>query len=368
MPVPLLDLKAQYATIKDEVLEAVHQVMDKASFILGPEVKALEAEVAAYSQCKHGIGCASGTDALLLALKALDIGPGDEVIVPTFTFFATAGAVHNVGATPVFVDIEPVTYNIDPAAVQRALTPRTKAVIVVHLYGQCADMDAVLAICKPRNIPVIEDAAQAIGSEYKGKRAGSIGTLGCFSFFPSKNLGGMGDGGMVTVKEDDALAEKVRLLRSHGAKPKYFHKLVGTNSRLDELQAAILRVKLRHLDAWTQGRQKNAARYDQLFKGAKLGTPTALPHMRHIYNQYVIQLAGRDALQAVLKEKAIGHEVYYPLCLHQQECFANLPSKSWSLPVSERAAKEVLALPVYPELPPESLELVVSTVKEFTGA
>ncbi|HVP37949.1 MAG TPA: DegT/DnrJ/EryC1/StrS family aminotransferase [Candidatus Saccharimonadales bacterium] len=364
MPVPLLDLKAQYATIKDEVLAAVHQVMEKGAFILGPEVKALEAEVAAYSQCKFGIGCASGTDALLLALKALDIGPGDEVIVPTFTFFATAGAVHNVGATPVFVDIEPDTWNLDPAGLERALTPRTRAVIPVHLYGQCADMDRILELCRPRGIAVIEDAAQSIGSEHRGRRAGSMGTLGCFSFFPSKNLGAMGDGGMVTVREDEALAERVRLLRSHGAKPKYFHKLVGTNSRLDELQAAILRVKLRHLDAWTAGRQKNARRYDELLRGV-VTTPKALPHARHIYNQYVIQLEGRDALQTLLKERGIGHEIYYPLCLHQQECFAHLPSRNASLPAAERAAREVLALPVYPELPPESLQLVADAVQEF---
>ncbi|MBI5836637.1 MAG: DegT/DnrJ/EryC1/StrS family aminotransferase [Candidatus Eisenbacteria bacterium] len=368
MGVPLLDLKAQYATIKEEVLEAVHQVMDRAAFILGPEVRALEAEVAAYSQCKHGVACASGTDALLLALKALDIGPGDEVIVPTFTFFATAGAVHNVGATPVFVDILPDTYNIDPAGVERAITARTRAVIVVHLYGQCAEMDRILAICDAKKIPVIEDAAQSIGSEYRGRRAGSMGALGCFSFFPSKNLGAMGDGGMVTVREDEALAEKVRLLRGHGAKPKYFHRMVGTNSRLDEMQAAILRVKLRHLDAWTAGRQKNAHRYDQLFRDSGVTTPTALPHMRHIYNQYVIALKERDALQAALKEQGIGHEVYYPLCLHQQECFAHLPSKSWSLPVSEKAAREVLALPVYPELPPAAQDQVVAAVKEFVSS
>lgn len=365
MNVPLLDLKAQYATIKDEVNAAVQGVLDKTQFILGPEVKALEAEVAEYSQCRHAIGCASGTDALILALRAVGVEPGDEVILPTFTFFATAGTVHNVGAVPVFVDIDRATYNMDPAAVEKAITPKTRAVIAVHLYGQCAETDELLKICARHKLALIEDAAQSIGSEYKGKRAGSIGTIGCFSFFPSKNLGGMGDGGMVVVREDEALADRVRLLRSHGAKPKYYHKIVGYNSRLDELQAAILRVKLRHLDAWTAGRQKNAARYDELFKGSEVGTPLALPHMRHIYNQYVIRTPHRDALIAALKAEGIGHEVYYPLCLHQQECFANLPSRSWTLAESEAAAREVLALPVYPELHAAALEHVAKFVKEF---
>ncbi len=368
MSVPLLDLKAQYATIRDELHEAMDRVMQSAHFILGPEGKALEAEVAEYSQCRHGIGCASGTDALWLALKALGIGPGDEVIVPTFTFFATAGAVANVGATPVFVDIEPVTFNLDPGAVERAITSKTRAVIPVHLYGQCADLDALLAITGPRGIAVIEDAAQSIGSEYRGRRAGSIGTIGCFSFFPSKNLGAMGDGGMVVVAQDEALADRVRLLRGHGARPKYFHKIVGTNSRLDDLQAAILRVKLRHLDDWTAGRQRNAERYNALLAGSGVQTPASLSHMRHIYNQYVIRLPERDGLLKVLKEKGIGHEVYYPLCLHQQECFAHLPSRDWKLPVSEAAAREVLALPVYPELPATALEEVASAVREFASA
>ena len=364
MKVPLLDLKAQYATIRDAVRAAVDGVMDAQYFILGPEVQALEEEVAAYVGAKHAIGCASGTDALLLALMALGVGDGDEVITTPFTFFATGGSIWRTGARPVFVDIEPDTFNIDPAAVKAAITPSTKAIMPVHLFGQCAEMDAIRKAAG--DIPIIEDAAQALSAEYKGTKAGTLGTIGCFSFFPSKNLGGFGDGGMMTT-EDDALADKLRQLRVHGAERKYYHKMIGFNSRLDALQAAILRVKLPHLDAWSDGRAANAARHNTLLDGAKVVAPVARPHCRHVYNQYTIRVENRDGLMARLKERDIGCAIYYPVPLHLQECFASLGYGEGDLPVSEKAAAEVISIPVYPELTDEMAQYVADTIREFTG-
>lgn len=380
-PVPLLDLKAQYKTIRDEVREAMDRVADSQHFILGPEVEALEAEVAAYSQCKFGIGVTSGSDALLVTLMALNIKPGDEVITPPYTFFATAGAVSRLGAKPVFVDIDPLTYNLDPAKIEEAVTERTRAIIPVHLYGQMADMNPMMEIAARHNLYVIEDAAQAIGSEYEGRRAGSIGHFGCLSFFPSKNLGGFGDGGMVTAN-DAELTDRVKLLRNHGYRPKYYNKVVGGNFRLDAIQAAILRVKLKYLDEWTEGRQRNAALYRSLFAEAGLGLdnsspqgysddrsnislPVESPNVRHIYNQFVIRCHRRDELMAHLKERKIGTEIYYPVPMHLQECFADLGYSEGDFPVSERAANETLALPIYPELSEEMITIVVEAIADF---
>ena len=386
--VPLLDLKAQYAAIRDEIRAAMDRVADAQQFILGPEVEALEREVAAYSGCAYGIGVSSGTDALLVALMAIDIRPGDEVITTPYTFFATAGSIARLGAVPVFVDIDPLTFNIDPTAIEARITPRTRVIMPVHLYGQMADMDPIMDIAQRHGLVVIEDAAQAIGSEYKGRRAGSIGHMGCFSFFPSKNLGGFGDGGMVTTN-DAALAERIRLLRGHGAHPKYYHKLIGGNFRLDALQAAVLRVKLKYLDDWTAGRQRNAATYRRLFAEAGLTIdppscltagcharnkgdctlppgrvvlPVEAPDRRHIYNQFVIRVAQRDQVMAALKARQIGHEIYYPVPLHLQECFAYLGQRPGDLPASECAAAETLALPIYPELTDAMLAAVVEAV------
>jgi dTDP-4-amino-4,6-dideoxygalactose transaminase len=384
MKVPLLDLKAQYATIKNDVDAAIAGVIESQYFIMGPEVSGLEEEVAEYSNVDHAIGCASGSDALLLALVAVGVKAGDEVICPTYTFFATAGAVERIGAVPVFVDIDPVTYNLDPASTRQAARQcrRLKAIIPVHLYGQCADMTEMEAIASEFDVPLIEDAAQAIGSEdARGRRAGSMGSVGCFSFFPSKNLGGFGDGGMTTTG-DAELAERMKILRLHGSKPKYYHKVSGFNSRLDALQAAVLRVKLKHLDAWTAGRQKNAARYDEAFTaaGAKtsnvplgeggfgLRTPEPAPSgARHIYNQYVIRVPAqkRDALKIHLKEKDVGTEIYYPVPLHRQQCFAPLGYEPGSLPMAEAAARESLALPIYPELEAEQIQFVADTIVRF---
>lgn len=370
--VPLLDLKAQYATIREEVRAAVDRVLESQYFILGPEVEALEAEVAAYCQCRYGIGVSSGSDALLVALMAIDLQPGDEVITTPYTFFATAGAIARLGGKPVFVDIDPETYNLDPARLEAAVTSRTRAILPVHLYGQMADMDPVMAVANRHNLYVIEDAAQAIGAEYKGRRAGSIGHLGCFSFFPSKNLGGAGDGGMVTAN-DPALADKVRLLRGHGARPKYHHKVVGGNFRLDALQAAVLRVKLSYLDGWTAARQRNADIYRRLFieSGLVANEEIVLPadtgHGRHIYNQFVIRAARRDELARHLKERQISTEVYYPLPMHRLECFDDFGLAEGAFPESEAAAQKTLALPIYPELEKEMLERVVQTVELFYG-
>jgi dTDP-4-amino-4,6-dideoxygalactose transaminase len=366
-PVPLLDLKAQYAPIREEIREAIDRVADAQQFIGGPEVEGLEGEIAAYSGCRFGIGVTSGTDALLVALMALGIKPGDEVITTPYSFFATGGSIYRLGGVPVFVDIDPASYNIDPARIEAAITGRTVAIMPVHLYGQVAHMDPIMEIARRHRLYVIEDAAQAIGAEYRGRRAGSIGDFGCFSFFPSKNLGGFGDGGMITA-QDPELAHRARLLRNHGAEPKYYHKVVGGNFRLDALQAAVLRVKLKYLDGWTAGRQRNAARYRALFAERNLaGTggvvlPVEEPQRRHIYNQFVIRTAQRDAVIAAFKARQIGHEIYYPVPLHRQECFAELGYAEGSLPESEAAATETLALPIYGELTEDMQATVVDAV------
>ena len=377
-PVPLLDLKAQYATIRDELREAMDRVAESQHFILGPEVEALEKEVAAYSQCEFGIGVSSGSDALLVTLMAIDLKPGEEVVTTPYTFFATAGAIARLGGKPVFVDIDPLTYNIDPAAIEAAITERTRAIMPVHLYGQMADMAPIMEIAKRHDLYVIEDAAQAIGAEQGGKRAGSIGHFGCFSFFPSKNLGGFGDGGLVTAN-DPRLAQQVKLLRNHGYSPKYYNKVVGGNFRLDAIQAAVLRVKLKYLDQWTEARQHNAARYRALFEEAGIalnpatanGEGVVLPVEaaggRHIYNQFIIRSARRDELMAHLKAHKIGTEIYYPVPMHLQECFANLGHNAGEFPLSEAAANETLALPIYPELSEEMLVTVVKAIADFYG-
>jgi dTDP-4-amino-4,6-dideoxygalactose transaminase len=368
MNIPLLDLKAQYATIKAEVNAAIAEVLESQHFILGPKVEQCEKALAAYSSCAYAVGVSSGSDALLACLMAENIGSGDEVITTPYTFFATAGAIARLGATPIFVDIDPVTYNLDSSQIASEVTDRTRAIIPVHLYGQMADMDAVMRVAEDRRLVVIEDAAQAIGAEYKGRRAGSIGHYGCFSFFPSKNLGAAGDGGMI-VTNDARRAEKLRCLRGHGSKPKYFHKMVGGNFRLDAIQAAVVSAKLPHLDGWTAARQLNAKRYGQLFQEA--GLPVGLPKVatnRHIFNQYVIRVAGRDKLQKHLQKQGVGTEVYYPVPMHLQECFAYLGHREGAFPESERAAKETLALPAHPELTEEQVKYVVQCVREFLAA
>lgn len=365
MNVPLLDLKAQYATIKPEVEAAIAEVLESQHFILGPKVEQCEKAVAAYSQCVYAIGVSSGSDALLACLMAENIGPGDEVITTPYTFFATAGAVARLGAIPVFVDIDPATYNLDVAQIAAKVTSRTRAIMPVHLYGQMADMDTVMRVAGEHGLIVIEDAAQAIGAEYKGRRAGSIGHYGCFSFFPSKNLGAAGDGGMI-VTNDAARADKLRCIRGHGSKPKYYHKIIGGNFRLDAIQAAVVSAKLPHLDSWTAARQRNAERYDRLFEKANL--PVVLPAVatdRHIFNQYVIRVSSRDALRAHLQKKGVGTEVYYPVSMHMQECFAYLGHAAGSFPESERAANETTALPVHPELTEPQLVYVVESIGEF---
>lgn len=378
-PVPLLDLKAQYATIEPEVRSAIDRVLSSQHFILGPEVEALEKSVAEYSGCRHGIGVSSGTDAILVALMALGIGANDEVITTPYTFVATATSVARLGARAVLVDIDPRTFNLDVTKVEAAITPRTKAIIPVHLYGQMADATSLEALAARHRIPMIEDAAQAIGAEHRGRRAGSVGALGCLSFFPSKNLGAFGDGGMV-VTNDAALAARVRLLRNQGQKPKYFSQEVGGNFRLDALQAAVLNAKLPHLDGWTARRQANAAHYRELFgasglrvahgprpEDAQIGLPLELEGHRHVYNQFVIRVARRDGLRAFLSDREIGSEVYYPQPMHLQTCFASWGYAKGAFPESERAADESLALPIYPELTPDMLETVVSAVREFVA-
>lgn len=376
MKVPLLDLKAQHDPIQKEILQALEQVIQSQAYILGPDVKKLEERVASYCQTQFGIGVSSGTDALLISLMALGISPGDEVITTPYSFFATAGVIVRLGARPVFVDIDPVTYNIDPGKIEQAITTKTKAIIPVHLYGQCADMTPILKIAEHHHLMVVEDAAQAIGADYRDKRrAGSMGALGCLSFFPSKNLGALGDGGMV-VTNDATLAEKLRILRVHGGKPKYYHKIVGGNFRLDTLQAAVLNIKLNHLENWTNGRQKNAERYVSLFKESGLIEKVGLLLPKaiyadagvshpHIYNQFVIRVQERDRLQEYLKQNEIGTEIYYPVPFHLQECFRYLDYKEGSFPESERAAEETLALPIYPELSSEMQCNVVEKIKEF---
>lgn len=365
--VPLLDLKAQYATLKDEMAPALQAVMDSQYFINGPQVKELEALVADYSQCDEAIGVSSGTDALVASLMSLGIGAGDEVITTPYTFFATIGSIWRVGAKPVFVDINPETYNIDPAGIEAVVTPRTRAIMPVHLFGQMAEMEPILDIAQKHDLAVIEDAAQAIGATRNGKKAGSLGTCGCFSFFPSKNLGGLGDGGMITTNDAD-LAERIRQCRNHGSKPKYYHKWVGGNFRLDTLQAAGLIVKMRHLEDWHEGRRANATKYDSLFADVEqITTPVIQPENRTIYNQYVVRVPDRDACREHLKAKNIGCEVYYPVPMHLQECFAELGHGEGDFPHSEQAARETLALPVYAELTDEQIHHVADTLKKFVA-
>ena len=371
MNVPLLDLKAQYEAVKDEITPAIMEVVESQHFILGPKVVALEERVAAYTDARWGIGVSSGSDALLVALMALDVGPGDYVVTTPYTFFATAGAIARLGATPIFVDIDPRTYNIDASKIEAATAgypkERVKAIIPVDLFGQCCDMTAVMEISRALGMAVVEDAAQAIGAKDKeGRPAGSVGDVGCFSFFPSKNLGCFGDGGMV-VTSDEMLKDRITILRAHGSKPKYYHRFIGGNFRLDAIQAAVLLVKLGHLEAWSDRRRENAGLYERLLSDAAL--PVMLPHVepgcRHIYNQFVVRTKDRDALMAHLKGSGIGTEVYYPLPLHLQECFKYLGHKEGDFPESESAARETFALPIYPELTHEMIEYVVDQVKGF---
>ena len=376
MTVPLLDLKAQHDPMRKDLLAAIEQVLDKNNFILGDEVKQLEASIATYCHTQHGIGVSSGTDALLVSLMALNIQPGDEVITTPLSFFATVGAIVRLGAKPVFADIDPVTYNLDPSKVESAITSHTKAIVPVHLYGQCCDMKPISEIAARHKLTVVEDAAQALGAEYHdGRRAGNMGTLGCMSFFPSKNLGGFGDGGMV-VTNNEELMERIRTLRVQGGKPKYYHKFIGGNFRLDTIQAAILNVKLPYLDRWTSLRQQNAECYTTLFKQSglidKIGLQlpkavyqeSGVKH-HHIYNQFVIRVPNRDGLRKYLKENGIGNEVYYPVPFHLQECLRDLGYHEGDFPIAELACKETLGIPIYPELEAHQQEFVVKRVKEF---
>ncbi len=368
MKIPLLDLKAQYASIRDEIDTAVREVFESQYFILGPKVEEFEEDVSSYSGTTHAIGCASGSDALLLALLALDVGSGDEVITSPYTFFSTASAISRLGAKPVFCDIKPDTYNINPDNIESLITEKTRAIIPVHLYGLVAEMGSIDSIAQTHNIAVIEDAAQAIGAESPAGKAGSLGDIGCFSFFPSKNLGGAGDGGMV-VTDNGGLAEKLRILRVHGSKPKYYHSVIGINSRLDALQAAVLQVKLKHLDGWSEGRRANARTYNRLFteKGLtdRVITPVIPEGYVHIFNQYIIRVKDRDALREFLKNRNIGTEIYYPVPLHLQECFSYLGYNKGDMPISEEAAETSLALPIYPELTDDMQEYVVGTIAGF---
>ncbi len=362
--IPLLDLVAQFNAIRDEVMPAIERVCESQRFIGGPEVTGCEEEIARYCDCKVGIGMTSGTDALLCGMMGLGIGPGDEVIVPSFTFFATAGCVARLGATPVFVDIDPATFNVTAAIIEKAITPKTKLIIPVHLFGQLAEMDAIMAMANARGIPVMEDSAQSIGATHNGRKACSIGRLGTLSFFPSKNLGAFGDAGMI-VTNDLELGERLRILREHGSKPKYYHKWIGGNFRLDAMQAAVLRIKLRHLEAWSKKRQENARRYDALFAGSKVVTPKIAQGNVSIYNQYCIRVSNRDQLREHLTSEGIGNEVYYPVPLHMQECFKHLGSKPGDLPISEKAAQEVLAIPIYPELTEAQQQRIAETILTF---
>lgn len=363
MSIPLLDLVAQYHSIKDEMDQAVLGVLESGKFILGPNVTALEQEVGAYLGVKYAIGVASGTDALLIALRAAGVGPGDEVIIPAYSFFATAGTVLSAGAKPVFVDIHPETYLIDVRKIEAAVTPKTKAIIPVHLYGQPADMDEIIALARKHKLKVVEDNAQAIGAEYKGKKTAALGDAGCLSFFPSKNLGGYGDGGMI-VTDDEKIAEQSRMLRVHGWKKKYFPEMLGYNSRLDELQAAILRVKLRHLDEWNERRGAIAALYSQAFKKLDLCTPVTGPDRKHVYHLYVISFQQRDRVQQQLKEAGIASDVYYPQPLHLASPCRVLGYKEGQFPVSEQASQNLLAIPLYPELSNTQIEEVMDAVQK----
>jgi dTDP-4-amino-4,6-dideoxygalactose transaminase len=389
MNVPLLDLQAQYKTIKETVRAAVDDIFESQRFVLGAQVAALEAEIAGFCGVPYAVGCASGTDALLLSLKALGVGSGDAVVTVPFTFFATAGAIVNLGARPIFVDIEAAGFEMDPDSLGRFFVREceinsstgkvlhkpsnttVKAIVPVHLYGQCADMNAILAIAQRYHLPVVEDACQAIGAVYDDRMAGAMGDLGCFSFFPSKNLGGAGDGGMV-VTSNPQLAEQVRLLRTHGAHATYYHSIVGFNSRLDEIQAAVLRAKLPHLQAWSQARTENAMKYARDFEAAgvlsSITLPTIFPGRTHIFHQYVLRCQRRDELQAFLKSAGVGSAVYYPVSLHEQECFRYLGYAAADLPQSHAASKDVLALPIYPELTDDQRRYVVSSIASFYKA
>ncbi|MEO7658305.1 MAG: DegT/DnrJ/EryC1/StrS family aminotransferase [Pyrinomonadaceae bacterium] len=372
MNVPLLDLKEQNDRLRPEIEAALGRVLDTNGFILGGEVAQLEKELAEYCGVKHAIGCASGSDAILLALLAVDVGPGDEVITTPYSFFATVSAITRLGAKPVFVDIDPDTYNLDVSQIEAKLTNRTKAIEPVHLYGQCADMAALKTVSERHGVPLVEDAAQAIGAEENGVQAGAMGAVGCFSFYPSKNLGGMGDGGFLTTNDDD-IAKKLLALRVHGSEERYYHKYVGLNSRLDGFQGAVLRVKLPHLDSWTDKRRSNAEQYQKLFAAKGLTDHITLPYERenakHIYNQYVIRVPNqRDELRQFLTEKGIGTDIYYPVPLHLQECFAHLGYEPGEFPATEKAAGETLALPIFPELKSEQLNYVVETIAAFFEA
>ncbi len=366
--VPLLDLQAQYRPLRAEILAAIERVCDSQRFIMGPEIAAFEREMAEMLGVRHAVAVSSGTDALLLALMALGVTAGDEVVTPTYSFFATAGAVARLGARPVLIDIDPSTFNMDPRALAAAITPKTKAIIPVHLFGQCADMEPILNVASERGIAVVEDAAQAIGATYKGQPAGGMGAVGCFSFFPSKNLGAFGDAGLLTAN-DEALAKKARLLRTHGMEPRYYHHLVGANFRMDAIQAAVLRIKAPHLAGWTEHRRANADRYRALFRDAglldRITLPVEAPDRRHIYNQFVIRTADRDGLKAHLDAAGIGTEIYYPVPFHQQPCFAYLGYAAGAFPHAERAARESLAIPIYGELTPSQQETVVGAIGEF---
>jgi dTDP-4-amino-4,6-dideoxygalactose transaminase len=371
-PVPLLDVNRGNAPLRDEILAAITRVVDSGKFLFGPDVQQLERTVAEMCGVEHAIACASGSDAILLALMALDIGPGHEVLVPSFTFFATASAVWRVGAKPVFVDIDPRTFNIDPLKVEAAITPRTRAIIPVHLFGQCCEMDAINDLARRRRLFVIEDAAQAIGAKYWGRPACSLGAIGCLSFYPTKNLGGFGDGGMLTTSDAD-LAQRLRLYAAHGMNPRYYHKVVGVNSRLDTIQAAVLNVKLTRLAQWAELRKANARRYHDAVAAAGLAgqivLPHGEPHCEHVWNQYTIRVTSgrRDAVKAQLAEVGVGSEIYYPVPLHLQECFQSLGYKPGSLPETERAAKEVLSLPIYPELTAAEQHTVVARLRDIVG-
>jgi len=364
MQIPLLDLKAQYATIKDEILAAVSEVLESQRCIGGPKVAELEEKVTAISDCKFAVGVSSGTDAILNSLMSLDIGTGDEVITTPFTFFATVGCIARAGAKPVFVDIDPKTFNISPQLIEPVITDKTKAIMPVHLFGQMADMDPIMEIANKHNLAVIEDAAQSITRTYKGRKAGSIGTVGCFSFFPSKNLGGIGDGGMI-VTNDEQLYDRLFIMRNHGGKPKYYHSYVGGNFRLDPIQAAALLVKLPYLNEWSEARRRNAAYYNEKFAGTVVQIPYINADCVTIYNQYCIRVPRRDEVVAHLREKNIGCEIYYPVPAHLQECFSYLGCKEGDFPESEKAAKEVLALPIYPELSDEMKDCVAETTLSF---
>jgi dTDP-4-amino-4,6-dideoxygalactose transaminase len=368
--VPLLDINRGNAPLREEILAAVTRVIDSGRFLHGPDVQQLERSIAQMCGVEHAISCASGSDALLLALMALEIKEGDEVIVPSFTFFATASAVWRLGARPVFVDIDPITFNINPQAVEAAVTARTKAIIPVHLFGQCAEMDALLAIARSRGLYLVEDAAQSLGARYRGKQSGSMGDIGCFSFYPTKNLGAFGDGGMI-ITRNALLAEKLRLLAAHGMSPRYYHRMVGINSRLDTLQAAVLNVKLTRLNQWATQRAANAAHYDRWITGASLqhiiGLPKSNSHCEHVWNQYTIRVPNgrRDDVRSRLAAAGIGAEVYYPVPLHLQECFKELGYGPGSLPETERACREVLSLPIFPELTVDEQQTVVARLRDI---